>query len=189
MMNSNEVIDRLKAGNQRFVEDKLDGQLQDSNRRGELTSGQQPYAIILSCADSRVVPELAFDAGLGELFVVRVAGNIANSSSIASIEYAVANIGSPVIVVLGHESCGAVTAALGGGDNGYNLNHLVSHITPAISATGEGAEVNQVVKKNAELNARELRQRSKIIDDAVQSGKVQILPAYYNLDSGKVEYL
>ena len=93
-MTIDNVISRLKDGNDRFVEDKLDGQLQDSSRRDALTSGQEPFAIVLSCADSRVVPELAFDTGLGEIFVVRVAGNIANSSSIASIEYAVAHLGT-----------------------------------------------------------------------------------------------
>ena len=129
------------------------------------------------------------DYGLGELFVVRVAGNVANSSSIASIEYAVAHLGSEVIVVLGHQSCGAVTAAIGGGDNGYNLNHLLSHITPAISASEKGAEVNDVVKKNAKMNAEELKNRSDIIKNAVNDGKVKIVPAYYNLDSGKVDFL
>ena len=188
-MNISEVVDRLKAGNQRFVEDKMDGQLQDSVRRNQLTAGQEPYAIVLSCADSRVVPELAFDTGLGELFVVRVAGNIANSSTIASIEYAVAHCGSQVIVVLGHQSCGAVTAAVAGGDNGYNLNHLLSHITPAISASAEGAEINEVVKTNAKLTAEELKSRSSIIKNAVDAGTVQIVPAYYNLDSGAVDFL
>ena len=188
-MTIEEVVQRLKKGNDRFVADKLDGKLQDSSRRESLTGGQNPYAIILSCADSRVVPELAFDAGLGELFVVRVAGNIADTSSIGSIEYAVAHIGSPVIVVLGHQSCGAVTAAVSGGDNGYNLNILLSHITPALSASGEGAAVNDVVKKNAEMTATELMSRSAIIKGAVDDGKLKILPAYYNLDSGKIDFL
>lgn len=188
-MTSKEVLQRLKEGNERFVADKLDGKLQDSNRRDSLTGGQKPYAIILSCADSRVVPELAFDVGLGEIFVVRVAGNVANTSSIASIEYAVAHIGSPALVVLGHQSCGAVTAAVSGGDNGYNLNHLLSHITPAISASDDGAEVNEVVKKNAELTVEELKNRSSIIKGAVESGKLEVVPAYYNLDSGRVDFL
>lgn len=188
-MNISEIKTRLIDGNSRFVADKLDGKLQNSSRRGQLTGGQEPYAIILSCADSRVVPELAFDAGLGELFVVRVAGNVANSSSLASIEYAVAHCGSKVIVVLGHQSCGAVTAAVAGGDNGYSLNHLLAHITPAISASPEGAAVNDVVKKNAELNAEALVSRSSIIANAVNSGGVEILSAYYNLDSGKVDFL
>lgn len=188
-MTSLEIMNRLKEGNSRFVADKLDGKLQDSSRRENLTGGQSPYAIVLSCADSRVVPELAFDTGLGELFVIRVAGNIANSSSIASIEYAVAHLGTKVIVVLGHESCGAVTAAVNGGDNGYNLNHLLSHITPAVVASGDGAEVNEVVKKNASLNADELKNRSAIIRKAVEKGDLNIVPAYYNLGSGKVDFL
>ncbi len=187
-MNSNEVIQRLKDGNARFAEDKLDGKLQDSSRRGSLTGGQEPYAIILSCADSRVVPELAFDTGLGELFVVRVAGNIANTSSIASMEYAVAHLGCEVIVVMGHESCGAVTAALAGGSNGYNLNHLLAHVQPAIASCGSD-DVNSVVKENAKVTAKELEGRSAIIGDAVRDGKLQVVPAYYNLDSGKVDFL
>lgn len=188
-MNQQEILDRLKTGNDRFVADKLDGKLQNSTRRDELTNGQAPYAIVLSCADSRVVPELAFDAGLGELFVVRVAGNVANSSSIASIEYAVAHCGSTIIVVMGHQSCGAVTAAVGGGDNGYNINHLLAHITPAIQASGEGASITDIVKKNAELTAKDLSSRSAIIRDAVAAGTVKVVPAYYNLDSGKVDFL
>ncbi len=188
-MTISDIKQRLIDGNARFVADKLDGKLQDSSRRDELTGGQQPYAIILSCADSRVVPELAFDTGLGELFVLRVAGNVANTSTIASIEYAVAHCGSKIIVVLGHQSCGAVTAAVNGGDNGYNLNHLLSHITPALSASDEGAEVNEVVKVNAKINAQELIDRSTIIGDAVRKGDVEIVAAYYNLDSGKVDFL
>lgn len=188
-MTIQETIARLKDGNERFVADKLDGKLQDSSRRDSLTSGQKPYAIILSCADSRVVPELAFDTGLGELFVVRVAGNVSNTDSIASIEYAVAHLGSKVIVVMGHQSCGAVTAAVNGGDNGYNLNHLLAQITPAVVASGAGADVTDVIKKNAQLSAQDLVNRSPIIKDASEKGDVKIVSAYYNLDSGKVEFL
>lgn len=188
-MTKAEVLQRLKDGNQRFIDDQNQAQLQDSGRRSDLTGGQAPFAIILSCADSRVVPEMAFDAGLGELFVVRVAGNVANSSSIASMEYAVAHLGTEIIVVLGHESCGAVTAAMNGGDNGYNLNHLLAHIAPAISAAGADASVAEVVKQNAQLTAEELKTRSSIIGQAVASAKVSIVPAYYNLGSGQVEFL
>ncbi len=188
-MTHQESLSRLKEGNVRFVKDHLNGKLQDSSRRNALIGGQEPYAIILGCADSRVVPELAFDTGLGELFTVRVAGNVANSSSIASIEYAVAHCGSKLIVVLGHQSCGAVTAAVAGGDNGYNLNHLLGHITPALAASKENASVNDVVKKNAELTVVELKNRSSIIKNTVTSGEVKIVAAYYNLDSGKVDFL
>lgn len=189
IMTHQESLKRLQEGNSRFVKDHLDGKLQDSSRRNSLISGQEPYAIILGCADSRVVPELAFDTGLGELFTVRVAGNVANSSSIASIEYAVAHLGTKLIVVLGHQSCGAVTAAVAGGDNGYNLNHLLAHVTPAINASKKDASVNEVVKKNAELTAAELINRSSIIKNAVDSGDVKIVAAYYHLDSGKVDFL
>ena len=188
-MTISEIKQRLTDGNGRFVNDQLEGNLQDGARRDELTGGQAPYAIILSCADSRVVPELAFDAGIGELFVIRVAGNVANSSSLASIEYAVAHLGSKVIVVLGHQSCGAVTAAVQGGNNGYNLNHLLSHITPAVAAAGEDAEINDVVKKNAMLTVDDMMTRSSIVRNAVESGDVEIVPAYYNLDSGRVDFL
>lgn len=188
-MTKAEVKQRLIDGNKRFIADKLDGKLQDTARRTELTKGQQPYAIVLSCADSRVVPELAFDAGLGELFVVRVAGNIANTASVASIEYAVAHCGSIAIVVLGHQSCGAVTAAMAGGDHGSSLAYLLENIQPAIKASGPGAPVNDVVKTNAKVTAEELVNCSSIIGDAVRSGKVDILPAYYNLDSGRVDFL
>ena len=188
-MSVENTIQRLKDGNARFVEDKLDGKLQNSTRRDELTSGQAPFAVILSCADSRVVPELAFDAGLGELFVVRVAGNIANKSSMASIEYCVAHCGSKLVVVLGHQSCGAVTAAVSGGDNGPNLNHLLEHIQPAVSASGADASIEAVVKKNASMTVDNLIANSAILKDAVENGGVQIVPAYYNLDSGKVDFL
>ena len=188
-MTNQEVIQRLKDGNARFVTDQLNGNLQDGQRRDALVGGQAPFAIILSCADSRVVPELAFDTGLGELFTVRVAGNVANSSSIGSIEYAVAHCGTKVIVVLGHQSCGAVTAAVNGGDNGYNINHLLSHITPAIAAAGADASITDVVKKNAEMTVSSLIERSGIIKAAVASNEVEIVPAYYNLDSGKVDFL
>ena len=188
-MNAQNSLNRLKEGNARFVEDQLDGKLQNSSRRESLIGGQVPYAIILGCADSRIVPELAFDTGLGELFVVRVAGNVANISSIASIEYAVANLGTKLIVVLSHQSCGAVTAAIGGGNNGHNLNHLLAHITPAIAALEGDANVNDVAKKNAELTVEDLNNRSEIIENAIKNGDLKVVPAYYNLDSGKVDFL
>jgi len=187
-MNSQDSLNRLKEGNARFVADHLDGSLQDSSRRKSLLDGQQPYAIILGCSDSRIVPELMFDTGLGELFVIRVAGNVANTSSIASIEYAVVHLGTKLIVVLGHQSCGAVTAAVAGGDNGHNLNHLLSHITPALAASKEGAMVDEVSKINAELTVGDLKNRSQIIKDAIDKGGLKVTPAFYNLDSGKVDF-
>ena len=188
-MTIDEIQNRLKVGNQRFVADSLDGKLQDSSRRQSLASGQEPFAIILSCADSRVVPELIFDTGLGELFVVRVAGNIANSSSIGSIEYAVAHCGAQVIVVMGHESCGAVSAAVAGGDNGEHINHLVAHIKPALDAISADAPLKDKVIKNAHLSKQNLLDNSPIIKDAVDNGTVKVITAYYTISTGAVDFV
>jgi carbonic anhydrase len=184
----NEALDQLKKGNDRFTQDKLEHNHQDSDRRQALSEGQHPFAIILSCADSRVVPELAFDQGLGELFVVRVAGNVANTSSIASIEYAVANLGVKLIVVMGHESCGAVSAAISGGDAGPNLNSLISLIEPAVNQSSDKA-VSAVVKENVRINAKALIDKSDIISSAVKENDVKVVTAYYNLGSGIVDFL
>lgn len=187
-MNSNDILERLKEGNKRFVADKLDDKLQHSKRRKSLTNGQSPYAIVLGCSDSRVIPEFIFNVGLGEIFTIRVAGNIANTSTIASIEYAVANFKPGVIIVLGHESCGAIASAITGGDNEYNLNHLLAHITPA-KESENGEDIITIVKKNAEHSASELVSRSAIIADAVKSGELKIFPAYYHFVSGQVDFL
>jgi len=188
-MTAQDVLTKLKEGNQRFIKNQLENILVDQTTKAQLVKGQSPYAIILSCADSRVVPELIFDAGLGELFVVGVAGNVANTSSLASMEYAVAHLGSPIIMVLGHQSCGAVTAAVAGGDNGPNLNHLLEFIAPALKEVSDPTSVDEVSRKNAELTVKVITDDSEIIQKAVEEGKVKIVPAYYHLDSGKVEFL
>jgi len=184
-MEINEIINRLKEGNNRFISDTSERKLQDSMRRELLAGGQSPFAAILGCADSRVVPEIVFDTGLGEIFI---AGNIANIASIASIEYAVAVLKVTVILVQGHSSCGAVSAAKEGGDLGYNLNLLLTHIKPAIEQTSSG-NIDEIIKKNAELNAEELVKRSAMLAGAVTSGQLKIIPTYYNLESGGVEFL
>ena len=186
MKTAQEALSDLKKGNQNYVADRENVATSQAIRES-LVDGQAPYAIVLSCADSRVIPESIFDADAGEIFVCRVAGNLATTEVIASIEYAVAHIGTKLIVVLGHESCGAVTAAINGGDNGHNLNMLCAHITPAIDAC-ESSEVNEVVKKNAELNAKFLADRSQIISNALNNG-LEIVPAYYSLKTGAVEFL
>lgn len=186
-MNWKTALEKLKKGNESYCADNLSSNRAKKEQRNSLVSGQQPFAIILSCADSRVAPEQIFDADLGELFVIRVAGNVANTSSIASIEYAVAHLKTELIIVLGHESCGAVGATLQGGDNGYNLNHLLSHIVPAVNQSND-SDVNTVVKKNAEINAQSLKERSKIIEDAVNNGQCKIIPAYYALSDGSVSF-
>lgn len=181
-MEVNEILDRLKEGNARFMENKLEHPNQDQAARTKWNSSQEPWAIVLSCADSRVIPEAVFDTGISDLFVCRVAGNIANTETIASIEYAVAHLKTKVIVVLGHESCGAVGAAIAGGDNGYNLNMLLAQITPAIA---QGGDTPTIIKNNARNAAGDLRTRSQII----AGSDVTIVSAYYNLDSGKVDFL
>ena len=185
-VSADEALAMLKTGNKRFSTDKPVYERHDLARRKELRKGQAPFAIILSCADSRVIPELVFDTGIGELFVIRVAGNIANTSSIASIEYAVSAINTKLIVVLGHESCGAVGAAIGGGDLGHNLNHLLAYLTPALNSSPKSRSVNTVVKRNAKLTAKALEERSSTIASA---SDVLIRPAFYNLVSGKVDWL
>jgi len=186
-LTAGEALARLKDGNGRFVADELTRDLQDAARRVALKDGQAPWAIVLSCADSRVVPELIFDTGIGELFIIRVAGNIANTSSLASIEYAVAHLNVKLIVVLGHEGCGAVKATLDGGDLGYNLNHLVSHITPAIVQPFETDDhLTEAVERNAAATTGQLRERSAIVRD---SDGLQITPAVYRLSTGTVDFL
>lgn len=186
-MNAQEALIALQEGNQKYIADKLQHNHSDSDRRISQTGGQAPFAIVLSCADSRVVPELIFDQGIGDIFVIRVAGNTANPSSIASIEYAVAHLGSKLIVVLGHESCGACGAAIAGGDNGPNLNHLLEFISPAVNQS-ESKDVNDVVNINAVNQAKSLSDNSNIISDAVQNNGVEIVTAFYNLDGGKVDF-
>ncbi|CAB1075247.1 Carbonic anhydrase, beta class (EC [Olavius algarvensis Delta 1 endosymbiont] len=189
-ISAKEALERLKQGNQRLLNGEAKGPGQFSEqRREELTqkarAGQAPYAIILSCADSRVPVELLFDAGSGELFVVRVAGNVANTSTIASIEYAVAHLGTKLVVVMAHETCGAVAAAIAGGDAGKNLNTLIGYIQPVV---GSGDDtVDEVSRRNARQSADRLLNESDIIRTAVESGDVEITTAFFHFD-GEVEF-
>ena len=176
------ALDNLLSRNLRFVEGQPGQVTQIGKRRAELVGGQQPFAVIVACADSRVAPELVFDSGLGELFVIRVAGNIANTSTVASVEYAVAHLGVRLVMVLGHQSCGAVAAAIAGGDNGANLNHLVDHIKPAVS----DADPDDVSKRNAVINAAALVETSDILTQAKTAGQLEVVPAFYSLVSGRV---
>ena len=185
-----EALERLKLGNQRVLHGEAKGLGRiTAQRREELTekarAGQAPFAIILSCADSRVPVEILFDAGPGELFVVRVAGNVANPSSIASIEYAVANLSTKLIVVMAHESCGAVAAAIEGGDAGKNLNTLLGYIQPVVGSADN--DVNVVARSNARQSADRLLSESDIIRPAVESGDVEIVTAFFHFD-GEVEF-
>ena len=186
-MNIDSALERLKSGNDNFMNNKLSNLNQDSARRNDVVSGQNPFAVILTCSDSRVVPELIFDTGIGELFIIRVAGNIANASSIASIEYAVANLSVPLVIVLGHQNCGAVTSALADGDYGENLNHLLGHIKPAITEA-KTKVVDAVSTLHVKLTSEKLVSGSKTITDAIENGTTKILPSFYSLDTGKVYF-
>lgn len=186
----------LKNGNQRFLKKhfRKDGQSRLDVAR--LNLGQKPHTIVLSCSDSRVPPEIVFDQKLGEIFVVRTAGESLDSSGIASIEYAVAHLGARLILVMGHTSCGAVKAAVGtlnGGDAGSeHLNKLVSDIHPRLKAAGLGTDASGNLGKeswaNAKGVAKDLVARSAILADAVKSGDLQITSSLYNLDSGSVDF-
>lgn len=181
------TLERLKLGNTNFVNDTLNNNLQDSSRRKAVVDGQNPFAVVLTCSDSRIVPELIFDTGIGELFVIRVAGNVANTSSMASIEYAVAHLNVKLIVVLGHQNCGAVTTALAGNNNGKNLDHLLNFIQPAI-AYSDSKDIDEVSHTHTKLTAEQIRQESSIITAAVNTGDTKIVSAFYSLESGKVKF-
>lgn len=190
------ALSSLKVGNERFISGKVrtDGQsLKDIQR---LSTGQAPEAIVLSCSDSRVPPEIVFDQKLGEMFTVRSAGEALSSQAIASIEFAIAKLGSKLIVVMGHTSCGAVKAAvdtLGGASAGSeNLDQLVKDIKPRLRSETAGKIRSQDLAEeslaNAKGVARDLMVRSKIISAAVNSGKVKIAVALYNLSDGRVTF-
>jgi carbonic anhydrase len=187
---SAEALARLKQGNARFVEDNaLERKLK--LRRLETADKQKPFAIILTCADSRVGPELVFDQGLGDLFVIRVAGNTATDASVlGSIEYGIAHLHVPLIVVLGHEKCGAVAAALEGGPEEGNIGALIKQVYVGDKAGKDAsAKMTTGVRVNAKYHTSELLKRSKIIAEMVKGERVQIVTGVYNLKTGEVEWL
>jgi carbonic anhydrase len=184
-----EALDLLLAGNARFVE----GQAAGSDlvaRRDPVAAEQRPFAVVLTCSDSRVPAELVFDQGLGELFVCRVAGNILEPIVVGSIEYAVAQFSPLLVLVMGHERCGAVTAAVelvNGGDSPAGSIHA---LVDALAAVLEpGMSVDDAVRANALAGARMLPERSAIVRRAAESGALRVVPAEYSLDSGRVVLL
>lgn len=190
-----EVIEALQAGNQRFVEGKMTALRRDAKTRSELVAGQQPSAIVLSCSDSRVPPEVLFDQGLGDIFVIRTAGQVLDPSPIASIEYAVAHLGTRLVVVLGHESCGAVGAAIstsmGQSAGSVDLDKLVAKIKPHIASFKPSASDKMLrgpVKANATGIARELVRRSEIVRSKLQAQEISLVTAIYSLSTGLVEF-
>ena len=185
-----DALDRLMRGNFRFADDQAKRPRADGERRSELTHGQNPYAVILTCADSRVSPTLLFDQGLGDLFVLRVAGNIHGNAVIASIEYAVVNCGVRLVMVLGHAGCGAVTATVEGQSGGH-IEHLSEVIRPAVTraAALPGPLIDNAIRENAKGVAGALRADPPILCEVTASGQVEIVPAYYALATGEVELL
>jgi len=181
----------LMAGNKRFIAGKPSSHALIPLRQ-KLAAGQNPNVIMLSCSDSRVSPEVIFDQSLGDLFVIRTAGNIADKVALGSMEYAVAHIHSPVLVVLGHSSCGAVKAACSGDKMpSANLTAVVDMINPAVAqakthAKGGDELVESAVKENVHQSAKDVLANSEIIRDAVKSGKLKVFEAEYSLDSGEV---
>ncbi|AUN98108.1 carbonic anhydrase [Bacteriovorax stolpii] len=185
----------LVNGNKRFVGKQFRNDGVSTKDIQKLASGQKPHAIVLSCSDSRVPPEVLFDQKLGEIFVIRTAGQAIDSSVLASIEYAVSHLGTNLIVVMGHESCGAVKAALStlnGGDAGSpSLNKLVGDIHPRLkrfSRLPASANVVDESWSNVEGVAADLTTRSEIIQSAVESGELHIEKALYHLGSGVVDW-
>ncbi len=190
IMEAQEALNLLKEGNARYVRGELKHPHTDASWRDSLQEGQHPFAVILSCADSRVVPELAFDQGLGDLFVIRVAGNIAKEKVIGSIEYAVKYLGSKLVVVMGHEKCGAVNASLGDTDPGGHIGAIIEKIKPAVymAKRMKGDLLTNSIKVNAQIVAEELKESKPILIDSVKAGGVKIVSAYYKLATGEVEF-
>lgn len=184
-------LERLWEGNARFAAGTVQHPTQSAERRTEVAAGQHPFAIVVSCSDSRVPPELVFDQGLGDLFVVRTAGQVVDSVALGSIEFAVAKLGARAIVVLGHERCGAVQAALERTPVAGSIGAVVAPIIPAVGgpakATPETMDV--AVSSNVRAIAQHIRTASPVLAPLFEDGSLAIAGAVYDLDSGKVEKL
>lgn len=189
-----QALKRLEKGNERYVEGVAKRHDFAAERKA-LVGGQNPFAGILSCSDSRVAPEYAFDTSRGDLFVVRIAGNFVNEENLASLEYAVANLKTPLLLVLGHESCGAVSAAIKSIKDKTtlpgHLPSLVASLTPAVDAASSlpGDLLANATKENVRLNVEALRTASPILNAAVEEKRVEVVGAIYRLETGKVELL
>lgn len=183
----------LKEGNQRYATSKSQHPSLEENRRIAIAKeGQEPFVTVLSCADSRVPPELLFDRGLGELFVVRVAGNVAGVDELASIEYGVGHLHTPILLVLGHSKCGAVTAAAKGAALHGHLPSLVANIRPAVERAkdvGGTDVVSSAIRENVWQAINDIITKSEVIQQCVKEGSVKVIGALYDIDSGKVDWL
>lgn len=187
---SADQLKRLMDGNARYVAGKSVHANQDRARRTEVAKGQKPFAMLLSCADSRVPPEILFDQGLGDLFVVRVAGNIADPHALGSLEYGAQVLGARFLMVLGHEYCGAVDAAVKGGKVGGNIDSIIDTIAPAAARAKADTATTDLLNRAINENVREviaaINQRSGSLSGMAGKGDLKIVGARYDLDSGEV---
>lgn len=200
MIDAITALERLRDGNHRFVNNLRSTEpLSTHIRRAELATYQEPFAVILGCSDSRVPAELVFDQGLGDLFVIRVAGNIVAPSQIGSVEFAVSRFGTRLVVVLGHSQCGAILATLdvlnGSAAESKNIRAIVDRVKPSVESLlhtdlrhNHDALVNEAVRANVRASANQLRHGSEIIEKLVVSDGLLVVGAEYSLDTGEVTF-
>jgi carbonic anhydrase len=201
MISTREALERLREGNRRFVSGmRRNATLTTQTRRSELAAGQEPFAIILGCSDSRVPAEIVFDQGLGDLFVIRVAGNIVASSQIGSVEFAAERFSTPLVVVLGHSRCGAVLATLEElmrpkENQSRNLRSIVDRVRPSVEALlatelrhDADALVRQAVRANVRVSANHLRQGSEVLEQLIEKEQLVVVGAEYSLETGIVDF-
>ena len=186
-----EALVKLLEGNARYVEQAKLNPNQSDERRDSLIGGQSPYAIILGCSDSRVPPEIIFDQGLGDLFVIRVAGNVIDDIVLASIEYAAEHLHSPLLMVLGHTNCGAVAAALQDDELDGHLPSIAQAIEEAVERAqdAEGDTLDLAIRAHARITAEHLEESEPILKGLTERGLLKVVAAYYDLDTGFVEIL
>jgi carbonic anhydrase len=192
-----EAVKLLTEGNKRFVSGcAKHPHLSAARRQQTVEKGQKPFAVVLGCSDSRAPVEQIFDQGIGDIFTVRDAGNIAAKTDIGSIEYAVDHLGSPLVVVLGHSACGAVTAAVEGGEAPPNIKAIMEHIAPALAQVkaanpdkSKDALIVEVINANVRQAMADILKNSPLMQAKVKDGKVKLLGAYYDLKSGKVSFV
>lgn len=187
-----ELIGILKEGNKRFTDGEF--VLSDINlQREKLLKGQNPRVIVLTCSDSRVVPEYIFEETIGELFVIRNAGNVVGVTSLGSIEYAAAVLNSQMLLIMGHESCGAIHAAFEGGNESPNIEFILNQLEPAVRTARmyaeKDAQMNTAIYENVKNQMNAAMEKSKIVRDCVNSGSLAIVGAVYNLHSGMVDFI
>ncbi len=180
----------LEEGNARFVSGSVLGKDLSQARRDELAKGQKPFAVVVTCSDSRVPPEVLFDQALGDVFVIRVAGNVVDPVALGSVEYAVEHLGSPLVVVMGHTMCGAVKATVEGGEAPGSIGSIVEMIQPAVAqAMAAGAAEADLAEKSADANVelqKKVLEGSTLLEEKVKEGKLEIIGAKYDIASGRV---